>query len=244
MTKLYDGQVADLLQNPGKHNPEIQALSFAVLQEKRRIMAEAQMTRTMAMVDTVPEIILDVLAVELRTPAYDETFPVETKRQLIKGTMAFYARLGTPWAVNWVIRTIFGNGHISEWFSYGGKPHHFRVSAQNDGTFETLDGLAAFLRMISTVKRLTSWIDGIDVDTDMGEQTIRIGGAMCIQTRMPLPEITQITMFGARLRMGGSVAATPRIAVPQIQDEISLTSKTKLGIQMTVTTTIPLPEIP
>ena len=114
MTKLYDGQITDLLRNnPLQHDPKVEALAYAVREEKRRIMDSAAKTRTMAMPDDLPESILDTLAVELRTPAYDETFPIETKRKLIKGTLAFYARLGTPWAVNWVIRTIFGNGQIS-----------------------------------------------------------------------------------------------------------------------------------
>ena len=116
MTKLYDGLIADLLQNNGKHNPEARAISYAVLQEKRRAIDKVQQTRTMAMIDELPEIILDVLAVELRTPAYSESYAIEVKRELIKGTLAFYSKLGTPSAVNWVIRSVFGNGKVEEWF--------------------------------------------------------------------------------------------------------------------------------
>ena len=245
MTKLYDGQITDLLRNnPLQYSPEVEALAYAVRAEKQRIMDEAVQTLTMSMVETLPENILDVLAVELRTPAYDETYPIETKRALIKGTPSFYAHLGTPWAVNWVIRTIFGNGHITDWYQYGGKAHHFRVSALNDGTFETLEGLTAFLRIVASIKRLSSWLDGITVDTEMGEQPIRIGGLMAIQTKMPLPEITQITMFGASVELGTNMALTPRVAVPQIPDEITLETTSRVGLHMAVTTTIRLPEIP
>lgn len=219
-------------------------MGYAIREEKRRIMVETAQTLTMAMLDNAPEFVLDVLAVELRTPAYDETLPVETKRTLIKGTLEFYAHLGTPWAVNWVIRSIFGNGKVTDWYEYGGEAHHFRVSAMNDGTFETLEGLAAFIRMISTIKRLSSWIDGITVDTDMGTQPLRFGGVMAIQTRLPMPEITQITMFGASVELGGRMAITPRIAVPAIPDEITMTHTGRVGLQMTATVTLPLPEIP
>lgn len=244
MTKLYDGQITDLLRNnPLQYDPEVMAMSYAIREEKRRIMDETAQTLTMAMLKNAPEYILDVLAVELRTPAYDETLPVETKRTLIEGTLEFYAHLGTPWAVNWVIRSIFGNGKVADWYEYGGQAHHFRVSALNDGTFETLEGLAAFIRMISTVKRLSSWIDGITVDTDMGEQSLRLGGLMAIQTKLPMPEITQITMFGASVELGGQLAATPRIAVPLIPDAITMTQAIRVGLQMTVDVTMPLPEI-
>ena len=49
----------------------------------------------------------------------------------------------------------------------------------------------------------------ITVDTDMGTQPLRFGGVMAIQTRLPMPEITQITMFGASVELGGRMAITP-----------------------------------
>lgn len=243
MTKLYDGLVADLLQNQGKYNPEARAISYAILQEKRRIMDEAQKTRTMAMIDELPEIILDVLAVELRTPAYSEDFPIEIKRSLIKGTLAFYSKLGTPSAVNWVIRSIFGNGKIEEWFTYNGDPHHFRVTVSNDGSFRSLEGLAEFVRLVSAVKRLSSWLDEIIVETDLGDTTIRTGGVMgCIVT-LPVPEIADTFNFSNTLRTGGRMASVVRIPVPALQDNITLTCTGRVGAAAAINVTIPLPEI-
>lgn len=160
MINLYDGQITDLLQNTLKYNPETQAVAYAVLQEKRRLMDLVERTRLMSDVDNLDERILDYLAVELRTPAYEDSLPVETKRTLIKGTLPFYAKLGTPAAVNWVIQAIFGNGEIEEWFQYGGDPHFFRVNVPIAGmiTPEMMEGLR---RMIASVKRLTSWLDAI-----------------------------------------------------------------------------------
>lgn len=242
MTKLFDCQVAELLQNAGKQNPEIRALSYAILQEKRRIMEKALRTRTMAMIDDLTEEILDVLAVELRTPAYDENFPIETKRALIKGTLAFYAKLGTPEAVNWVIRTVFGNGEIEEWFRYGGEPHHFRVTVQNDGTFSSLDGLADFLRLVAMVKRLSSWLDAITVETDLGPQALRIGGTMASITRLPLPELADSFSFEATLCTGGQMAAIHRRPVPELADSFMFSDTLRTGGCMASSHRIPIPE--
>lgn len=244
MTKLFDGQVAELLQNAGKHNPEIQALSFAVLQEKRRIMAKVQMTRTMAMIDELPEKILDVLAVELRTPAYSEDFPIDVKRTLIKGTIAFYAKLGTPAAVNWVIHSVFGNGNMEDWYSYGGEPHHFRVTVQNDGTFSSLDGMAEFLRLVSSIKRLSSWLDEITVTTNMGEQSIRFGGVMATITRMPVPELADTIRFKGTVRTGGKMASIHSIPIPESTSSNTPSCTGQIGVRRAVTVAIPLPEIP
>lgn len=215
MTKLYDGQVADLLRNPGKYNPEIRALSYALLQEKRRIMDAADRTRTMAMIEELPEEILDVLAVELRTPAYSESFPVDIKRTLIKGTIAFYAKLGTPAAVNWLIRSIFGNGSMEDWYTYGGDPHHFRVVIRNDDTFHSLDDLEEAIRPISAIKRLSSWLDEFVVITDMGEQTLHFGGLISTVTRLPIPEATDTYSFTDTIRIGGRLAAVQSVPIPE-----------------------------
>lgn len=198
----------------------------------------------MAMLDNAPEFVLDVLAVELRTPAYDETLPVETKRTLIKGTLEFYAHLGTPWAVNWVIRSIFGNGKVTDWYEYGGEAHHFRVSAMNDGTFETLEGLAAFIRMISTIKRLSSWIDGHHRGHDMGTQPLRFGGSHGHPDQTAHAGDHPDHHVRRERGVGRTHGHHARIAVPAIPDEITMTHTGRVGLQMTATVTIPLPEIP
>ena len=270
MTSLYDGLVSDLLQNSEKYNPEAQAISYAILQEKQRIMDEAQHTRTMAVIDLLPEQILDVLAVEMRTPAYNEDFPIETKRTLIKGTLAFYAKLGTPSAVNWIIRSVFGNGSVEEWFTYGGEPHHVRVRVKNDGTFRSLDVLDDFMRLVFAVKRLSSWFEEIIVETDLGETTAYLGGAMAMISKVPIPQTPDTFDFIDELRTGGQMSAISKIPVPQIadsfmfrdalaaggqmssvvrfpipalQDNITLSCTGRVGAQGAVTVTIPVPEI-
>ena len=160
MINIHDGQITDLLSNSLRHNPETIAIAYAVLQEKRRILALAERTRLMAAVDSLEERILDYLAVELRTPAYEDSLPLETKRTLIKGTLPYYASLGTPAAVDWVIKAVFGNGGIDEWFNYGGEPHHFQVNIPIAGMI-TPKMMEELRRMIASVKRLTSWLDSI-----------------------------------------------------------------------------------
>ena len=52
--------------------------------------------RTYAAIYAVPEKVLDLLAVELRTPSYDENFSIKVKRTLIAESLLFYAQMGTP----------------------------------------------------------------------------------------------------------------------------------------------------
>lgn len=167
MTNLFDGQITDLLNNSMKYNPEAIAIGYAILQEKRRILALAARTRLMALIEAADEKTLDYLAVELRTPAYKDTFSVDVKRRLIAGTLPFYSKLGTPAAVNWIIRSIFNGGQIEEWFDYSGDPHHFRAFVGNDGDAISPEDLDEFRRAVASVKRLSSWLDSIITSTTM-----------------------------------------------------------------------------
>lgn len=175
MINLRDGLITDLIQNSMKHNPETQALAYAIREEKRRIMAWVEKTLLEALIGSLDERILDVLAVELRTPAYRDTYPLATKRALVAGTLDFYAHLGTPAAVERIISAIFEGGTVSEWFEYeGGKPHHFRIDIGLSGQAVTPEALTELRRLIEGIKRLTSWLDDITTETVFDPATLYI----------------------------------------------------------------------
>lgn len=158
MTNLYDGQLTDLLKNESEYNVEIQALAYAIHIEKRRLMNLAQQTRTLSMIDQLPESILDVLAVELRTPYYAGGMTIEQKRNIIKNTLAWFDHAGTPAAVQELIAAIFGQGEVVEWFDFAEEP-------KTPGTFDIItdtrmdeDIVARFLQIIGQVKNTRSHV--------------------------------------------------------------------------------------
>lgn len=118
MTDLYSGQLTDLLQNESEYNIEIEALAYATLQEKQRIMDEADKTRTLAMIEQLPEEVLDVLAVELRSPYYSDDMTIEQKRNIIKNILVWFYHAGTASAVEEMAAAIFGKGQVVEWFDF------------------------------------------------------------------------------------------------------------------------------
>ena len=129
MTDLYNGQITDLLNNAYRYDPEVIAFSYAILQEKRRIMQELAQTRTMSVIDDLPESILDVLAVELRTPYYVDSLSVDAKREIIKKSFLWAARAGTVSAVEELIQAVFGEGDVVEWPDFTEEP-------REPGTFD------------------------------------------------------------------------------------------------------------
>ena len=103
MIKLSGSRFTDIMPENLAEQPEIQALAYAVGRQVEKLLAYADGARTYAAIYAVPEKVLDLLAVELRTPSYDENFSIKVKRTLIAESLLFYAQMGTPAAVNRII---------------------------------------------------------------------------------------------------------------------------------------------
>ena len=113
-------------------------------------------------IDTMSEAELDDLAWELNIPWYDAAAPIGTKRELIRSANNVHATIGTKAAVESIIQTYFGDGHVLEWFEYGGQPGRFRVLTTNPSVNN--ERLTDFLRLLSQVKRASAKLDTIEIN--------------------------------------------------------------------------------
>ena len=173
MIKLSGSRFTDIMPDNLASQVETQAFAYAVGRQIEKLCAYSDAARTYAAIATMPEWPLDYMAVELRTPSYDENYSIKTKRALIEGSLLFYAQMGTPAAVNRSIETIFQAGHISEWWEYGGKPYHFKAYTTNPAI--TSDDVEEFKRVLGTVKRLSAWLDEIVLDLSTPPAEVFVG---------------------------------------------------------------------
>ncbi len=219
MTNIYDGQITDLLNNSLRYNPEVAALSCAVQKEKQRIIRLAAKTHLLSDVDSLSERALDYLAVELRTPAYSESYPLEMKRKLIAETIPFYSHLGTPAAVDLVINAIFTGGHVEEWFQYGGEPHHFRVFIDLTGRITTFTETNEIYLLINSIKRLSSWLDETRYFMEAKPALFRLGGSLTTIVNFPIPQEPDKLNCKSAVKTGGTqVGITALLPVPEQKD--------------------------
>lgn len=156
MINLRDADITKLMPPLLAKDIDFRCIAYAVQKEHQRIMALANATRLMSMIDDVPEHILDLLAIELRSPYYLETLDVEVKRYIVKRTLIWHQKAGTPNAVNELITIAFGEGHVVEWFDFTEPPF-------TPGTFDivtnatlTADSVAYFNKIIYRVKNTRS----------------------------------------------------------------------------------------
>ena len=74
---------------------------------------------------------------------------IEEKRDLIKNSLNLHRYRGTRFSLLRVLEILGLNGQLQEWFEYGGKPYHFKISIDmNNKAFDE-----------TTEKSLTDLID-------------------------------------------------------------------------------------
>ena len=218
MIELKGSRFTRILPNNLAGQTRTQALAYAVGRQVDKLLVLADRMVIWADLDRVPEPLLDCLAAELRTPAYSADYPVETKRTLVRESLLFYARMGTPAAVDRLIQAIFSTGQMEEWFEYGGEPHHFRAAIGAGGITIGPESLEELRRVLASVKRLSSWLDSIATVTPMESRPVRVAAAPCgSYARTTLPPI--FVMVPAVIRLAaGSGGTISRTTLPQIEE--------------------------
>ena len=191
MTNLEDSLFTELLPSSLNDDLETRAFAYAVSKQVQQIIHYADAACIYIAIDSVSEPVLDLLAMELRTPVYKQTYSLAVKRTLVKESLIFYDQMGTPAAVNRIIEAIFGDGHINEWWEYNGRPHHFRAIVADHPSYEARQ---EFRDTIKSVKRLSSWLDGVTYSVVAPKSTLYLHSAPCsmsVSMSVRLPKITR-----------------------------------------------------
>ena len=174
MIKLQDSNIIDILPVAFTSDAKNIALGYALQGAMRRLLEYSRTTSVYAAIDAADDDVLDMLAAELDTQYYDVLLDVEAKRKLVKNTLIWYGKAGTPAAVEELITSVFGEGRVEEWFDYGGEPFYFKV--YTNATF-TEDMISKFDDMLEKVKNTRS-----KLETVVGEKTLRQNTSVLIGT--------------------------------------------------------------
>ncbi len=244
MIELKGSRFTDILPEHLR-TTESKALAYVVGRQVEQLLAWAEAVPFYTAVTSAPDSILDHLAVELRTPAYDQMFSLPVKRQLILDSLLAYAKMGTPAAIDRILTAIFGAGNIEEWFDYEGEPHHFRalIQVRNSITEESLE---EFRRILGRIKRLSSWLDGIITVTPFDPAPVEIApgaGGYFSSSELPYcPVPVKPTVLQLSPGIGGfaSVIHPPELQ-PVFQGGMTYFAVPHIGGRLTITTLPPVP---
>lgn len=144
-----------------------------------KIVEDAEEINIYGSIDTMPEDLLDALAIDLKIDWWREGASLEEKRDLIKTCWYVHRHLGTKSAIETAVKSFLGEGKVEEWFEYDGQPHHFRiVNATNAAVNEHYE---EFMRLLAIVQRGSSVLDNVVALIEL-RQKIYVGMALRVKT--------------------------------------------------------------
>lgn len=172
MNKVEDAKLIEILPHNFHDDPNVLAICDALDVQITKLVDTIQSQPIFSRMDKLDNETCDRLAWEWSVEFYDPNFPITQKRELIANAIQWHRRKGTAGAVAEIVRTMFGDGRVEQWWEYGGLPHHFRVVTSNTST--TTERAREFVQAIESVKRLSSKLDNVIItqSVDYEEYTV------------------------------------------------------------------------
>jgi phage tail P2-like protein len=159
--EITDIRLIDLVPPNLRDDPTIRAAAEALDTEIRKVSELIPLVTIQSNLNTLPERWVDELAWQNHVDFYDQSLPIEQKRQLVRNALAWHRRKGTASAVRELIQDVFGDGEIREWFEYGGQPGMFKVITSNAAV--TAEDAEKFLTALDSVRRISAHLDAIEI---------------------------------------------------------------------------------
>jgi len=119
------------------------------------------------------------------------------KEELVRNAILLKMKLGTPWAIKKVLEILKLGGEIHEWFTYNGKPYHFKIDLffeeliKNSITL-TPEVEEKLLNLINSYKNERSWLEELKFNVFFeNEQKIAASSKLSTFTKATLEEETE-----------------------------------------------------
>lgn len=164
MIKLSDAELTSVLPTFMKENTDMQAISYAFKKGMEKMLAYSRLSVLYANIDGLSDEVVDLLALELQSQYYDELMDIDIKRDIVKNSIAWYAKGGTVSAVDEMVKTVFGEGEVVEWHEYNGDPGTFYI---NTSTELSPDIIKSFNEIIDKVKNIRSHLTNVKIKREI-----------------------------------------------------------------------------
>lgn len=158
--KIYDTDFSKFLPNVLQKDESMMAIAKAVTEKLLETSNSINKVLIYANIDKLPDEILDILAYDMHVDWYDETYPIEVKREVIKSSVTVHKKMGTKYAVEKALRAVHTASCIEEWFEYGGNPYCFRIICDTTES-KVQASYEEILNTVNIYKRLTAHLDSV-----------------------------------------------------------------------------------
>lgn len=183
---LKDLDILSLQTYAMQNDKTTQAMSYAINNQVGKILEQIYLINIYNNIDNLNEELLDKLAYDFDITWYDATSTIDVKKRLIKTGIKINNLLGTPYAVEEVIKMYFGDGEVKEWVEYGGEPYNFKVVTSNPSVTQELAG--KFIKILNCVKNERSHLETILISLT-GQMEYRTGIVIQITEKSEIRQV-------------------------------------------------------
>lgn len=167
---LSSVSLLDLLPANLLADEQVNAAVRALDGELQKVTTAVQDVLFLPRLDNLPESVLDLLAWQWHVDFYEPIrLDVETKRRLVRQSIAWHRHKGTPWAVEEVIKALLKGAVVRENWEYGGRPYCFQV-ALIEGAIASEETIGQAVKAIAETKNARSHLDGISFIRRIGQK--------------------------------------------------------------------------
>ena len=121
----------------------------------------------------------------------DDAATLEKKRVLVKQSIKWHRRKGTPSVVEEVCTAIFKSAKIEENWEYGGEPYHFKVTMITEAVPD-ISVIDSLYRAIEHTKNVRSWLDGVSFHREASKT---------IYYALPVASAKAVSIYPAAFKM-------------------------------------------
>ena len=177
MIDLRDCKTTDILPLVLKKDAYVQAAGYALRETARMLLEKIDRTSVYAVLDMMPDEIIDLLAEEFRAQYYDTSLSLDEKRGAVKKALLWHYRAGTVSAVRELTNFVWRSesAKVQEWFEYGSAPYLFRILLGTDMSIEE-ELIDAFLDAVWKVKNTRSHLESITFMREL-DNVLYVGAA-------------------------------------------------------------------
>ena len=208
--KLTDCEVERLIPLFMRKQPDIVALCRELDPVIRDIGNKLKLLSFWGSLGDQPEETLDRKATDLDISWYRKGAALDKKREMIRSADQVHMKLGTKWAVDFVLSMYYDNAVSEEWFQYDGDPGHFRVIVR-DTDFDP-DLPMEMLDLLDEVKRAGAILDYVEHEWEeyltqhIGAAHSRVQWSSPLRQEIP-PTETSGTIYAGAARSSSRTAA-------------------------------------
>ncbi len=204
--------LSDIMPSNLTADRNISASAKAIDKQLHIIANNAKLVLLIYRLDELNDDMLDALAWQYHVDAYDSSYSVAVKRNLIRKSIALHKVKGTPYAVKQAIRGVFEDAIVRENWEYGGEPYHFMVGGISTPLTSDFD-VNSIYRVVKAVKNTRSWLDSVIFHRDIPSR-IYVGGYTVTQKK--------IGLYPSAFSMPGVVFAGALSSVNWVHREVSI----------------------